>query len=128
MKTREHTKAAGGEPPSYASAARPPAPGGLTKAGHAAPAQAEPAEDADAGAKRRWLRWAVGLYVAVATVAVALGNTFDSIYWASIALFFAVASRPRGRVSKPLRFFATAAVLVLAVVQIVKSILKARAG
>ena len=128
MRTQERTKAAGGSSPSYASAARPPAPGELAKAEPAGIAQAGPEESADAGAKRKWLRWVVGLYVAIATVAVAMGNMFDSIYWASIALFFAVASQPRERVPKPLRYFATAAVLALGVFQLVRWILMLRVG
>jgi hypothetical protein len=122
MKTREPTKAADEEPRWYASAARPSTPGEMTKAEPADLAEAEPEEDA--GAKRRKMRWIVVLYVVIASVAVALGNVFDSIYWAALALFFAIAAQPRARVPKLLRYFATAAALVLAVIQIVMLILK----
>ena len=128
MKTQERPKAAVEEPRSYASAARPSAPGEMTKAEPADITKAEPEETPDAAAKRRMLRWIVGLYVVIAAVAVALGNAFDSIYWASIALFFAIAAQPRGRVPKPLRYFSIAAVSVLAVVQIVLLILKLKGG
>ncbi|MDT5272176.1 MAG: hypothetical protein QOH49_4362 [Acidobacteriota bacterium] len=122
MKTQERTKAAAAEPRWYASAAQPSTPGEMTKAEPADLTQAEPEEDA--GAKRRKMRWFVILYVVIATVAVALGNTFDSIYWAAVALFFAIAAQPRERVTKLLRYFAAAAVLVLAVIQFVMLILK----
>ena len=128
MKTQEHTKAAVEEPRPYAPAARPSTPGEMTKAEPADITKAEPEKNPDAGEKRRMLRWVVGIYVIIATVSVALGNAFDSIYWASIALFFAIAAQPRERVPKLLRYFATAAVLVLAVVQVVQLILKLKGG
>ena len=124
MKTRDRTKAAVEEPRPYAPAARPSTPGEMTKAEPADITKAEPEETPDAGAKRRKLRWLVGLYVAVAAISVALGEGFDSIYWASLALFFAIAAEPRERVPKLLRYFAIAAVVVLAVVQVVLLILK----
>jgi hypothetical protein len=126
MKTRERTKAAAEEPRSYASAARPSTPGEMTKAESADITKAEPEETPDAGVKSRKLRWIVILYVVSATVAVALGNVFDSIYWASIALFFAISMQPRERVPKLLRYFSIAAAVVLAVVQFVLLILKVR--
>lgn len=120
MKTPERTKA--GEPRWYESAAHPSTPGELTQAEPDERAQAESEEDAVA--KRRKMRWIVVTYVVIATVAVALGNVFDSLNWAAIALFFAIAAQPRERVPKLLRYFATAAVLMLAVIQIVMVILK----
>jgi hypothetical protein len=128
MKTRERTKSTAEEPRWYESAARPSAPGELTKAEPAGLTEAGPEEGEDAGAKSRRMRWIVIIYVLIATVAVALGNVFDSIYWAAIALFFAVAVQPRERVPKLLRYFSIAAVMVLGVVQIVLFILKHKAG
>ena len=124
MKTQERTKAAAGEPRPYAPAAHPSTPGEMTKAEPADITKAEPEENSDAGAKRRKMRWIVGTYVVVATIAVALGNVFDSIYWASIALLFALTLQPRERVPKLLRYFAAAVVVVLTVVQVVLLILK----
>jgi hypothetical protein len=126
MKTQERTKAAAGEPQWYAPAARPSTPGGMTKAEPADVTETEPEENPDAGAKRRKMRWIVVIYVVIATVAVALGNVFDSLYWASIAFFFAIAAQPRERVPKLLRYFAVAAVAVLAVAQFVLLILKGK--
>jgi hypothetical protein len=123
VKTRGRTKSEAEEPHWYESAARPTAPGALTKAEPDDPARAEPEEDADAVEKRRKMRWIVVTYVPIATAAVAMGNVFDSMNWAALALFFAIAAQPRERVPKLLRYFATAAVLVLAIMQIVRWIL-----
>ncbi|MFL6332800.1 MAG: hypothetical protein ACJ754_05575 [Pyrinomonadaceae bacterium] len=124
MKRQEPTKPATGEPQWYESAARVSTPGGLTKAKPGCVAKAEPGENPDAVGKRRKMRWIVGIYVVVATAAVATGNVFDSIYWAAIALFFAVSLQPRERVPKLLRYFSIAAVLALTAVQVVMLILK----
>jgi hypothetical protein len=124
LKTQERTKTAVEEPLSYASAARPATPGEMTKAEPADVTKVEPEETPDAGVKRRNLRWIVGIYVVIATVSVGLGNAFDSIYWASIALFFAIVAQPRERVPKLLRYFAIAAVVVLGILQLVLMILR----
>ncbi|HEX8283844.1 MAG TPA: hypothetical protein VF588_10840 [Pyrinomonadaceae bacterium] len=125
MERRESTKAVE-EPTPYASAARPSTPGEMTKAGVADIARADSEESPDSGEKRGKLRWFVGIYVVLATLSVALGEGFDSIYWASLALFFAIAAEPRDRVPKLLRYFAVAAVAVLGVVKLVMLILKAK--
>jgi len=122
MKSQERTKTEAEEPPWYASAARPSTPGEMTKAEPADLVQAEPEEDLVE--KRRKMRWIVVLFVVIATVAVAIGNVFASINRAAMALFYAIAAQPRERVPKFLRYFATAAVLVFAVIQIVMLILK----
>ena len=122
MKTRERTKPAADKPRPYASAEPPLTPGEMTKAEPADLVQAEPEEDLVE--KRRKMRWIVVLFVVIATVAVAIGNVFASINWAAMALFYAIAAQPRERVPKLLRYFATAAVLVFAVIQIVMLILK----
>lgn len=122
MKTPERPKAGAGEPRWYASAARPAPPGELTKAEPDDLARAEPEEDAVA--QRRTLRWVVPIVVVAATISVAAGNVLDSIFWAAAALFYAIAARPRARVPKLLRYFSIAAVVVLAVVQLVMLILK----
>lgn len=124
MKKQERTKTASEEPGWYTSAAHPSLPGELTKTEPADLVQGESEEEADA--KRRRRRWPIIIYVAVATMAVALGNVFDSMYWAAVALFFAIAAQPRERVPKLLRYFASAAVMVLAIIQTVMFILKSR--
>src|SRR5215213_3303846 len=103
MKSQERTKTEAEEPPWYASAARPSTPGEMTKAEPADLTKGEPEENPDAGMKSRKMRWIVGIYVVVASLAVARGNVFDSIFWASLALFFAIAAQPREHVSKLLR-------------------------
>lgn len=124
MKTRKPTMHTAEESRWYESAARPSTPGEMTKAEPADLAQADDEENADADAKRRKMRWAVVVYVVVATMFVALGNVFDSIYWAAAALFFAISAQPRARVPKLLRYFATAAVIVLTAVVFVRLIMK----
>ncbi len=124
MKTRERSKPTGDESGWYASAARPSTPGEMTRAEPADLAQAEDEENADAGAKRRKMRRAVVIYVAVATMFVALGNVFDSIYWAAAALFFAISAQPRARVPKLLRYFSVAAVVVLTAIVFARLIMK----
>jgi hypothetical protein len=124
MKTREREKGAAEEPRWYTAAAQPPAPGEMAQAEPADLKQAEPEKQTGAGVSSRKVRWIVGIYVVVATAAVALGNVFDSVYWASIALYFAISLQPRERVPKPLRYFSLAAVLALTVVQVVLLILK----
>ena len=126
MKTRERTKPEAEGPQWYESAARPPGPGALTKAEPDGLVRAEPEENADAVRKRRKMRRVVVLYVVIATVAVALGNVFDSLNWAALALFFAIAAQPGERVPKLLRYSAVAAVLVFGIIQIVTLILKIR--
>ena len=123
MKTQEPGKAEAGEPQWYASAARPSTPGGLTKA-EPADLTTEPEQHTGAGLSSRRVAWIVGIYVVVASVEVALGRWFDSIYWASVAFFFAISLQPRERVPKLLRYFSIAAVLVLTVVQVVMLILQ----
>jgi hypothetical protein len=126
MKTQEFTKAATVEPRPYASAARPSTPGEMTKAEPADVERVESEPTQDAGTKLRRLRWMIVPYVAIATVSVAMGDAFDSIYWASIALFFAISAQPPERVPKLLRYFSIAAMVVLGVVKVVLWILKAR--
>jgi hypothetical protein len=126
MKTQEFTKAAAVEPRPYASAARPSTPGAMTKAEPADVERAESEQTQDAGAKLRRLRWIVGLYVAIATVSVAMGDALDSIFWASIALFFALLAQPSERVPKLLRYFSIAALVMLGIVKTVLWILKTR--
>ncbi|MFL6257718.1 MAG: hypothetical protein ACJ74T_22155 [Pyrinomonadaceae bacterium] len=120
LKTQAPTRAE--EPRLYATAARPSTPGELTKAEPAGITQAEPEENADAGVKSRKLRWIVGLYVVIATVAVALGNVFDSIFWASVAFFFAVSMQPKERVPKLLLYLAFAAMFVLTVIKVISGL------
>jgi hypothetical protein len=124
MKTQEPTKSATGEPQWYASAARPSTPGELMRAEPADLTQAEPEESPEAVGKRRKMRWIIVTYVVIASAAVAMGHVFDSIYWAAIALFFAVSLQPRERVPKLLRDFSFAALLVLTAVQVVLLIMK----
>jgi hypothetical protein len=123
MKTQGRPKGAAEEPRWY-SAAHPSPPGEMTQAEPADLRQAEPEKQTGAGVSGRKVRWIVGIYVVVATIAVALGNVFDSIYWASIALLFAISLQPRERVPKLLRYFALAAVVALTVVQVVLLMLK----
>ncbi|MBV8858326.1 MAG: hypothetical protein JOZ02_15445 [Acidobacteria bacterium] len=124
MKTQEREKGAAGEPRWYESAARPSPPGQMTQAEPADLAGAEPEKSTGAGVSMRKVRWIVGIYVVVATAEVALGRWFDSIYWASVAFFFAVSLQPRERVPKPLRYFALAAMLALTVVKVVLVLLE----
>ena len=126
MKTRERTKAEVEEPRSYASAARPSTPGEMTKAEPADIRGGESEQTPDARARMMWLRVMVGLYVAIATVSMATGKGLDAIYWASIALFFAVTAQPPERVPKLLRLFSIAALVVLGVIKIVMWILEAK--
>lgn len=121
MKRQEPTKPATGEPQWYTATARPPTPGELTKA---EPADITTEPEKHTGLSSRRVGWIVGIYVVVASVEVALGRWFDSIYWAAVALFFAVSLQPRERVPKLLRYFAAAALLVLTAVQVVLLILK----
>lgn len=122
MKTRERTKPTAEESRWYESAARPSTPGEMTKAEPADLAQAE--DEENAVEKGRRMRWIVVLYVVIATIAVALGNVFDSIYWAALAFFYALAAQPRERVPKLLRYFSAAAVIVLTVVVLVRLFMK----
>ena len=124
MKPREPTKTTAKEPNWYASAARPTAPGALTKAEPADLAQTEPEQKTSVGVSRRKVRWIVGIYVVVASIALASGRGFDAVYWAAVAFFFAVSLQPRERVPKLLRYFSIAVVLVLTVVQVVMLILQ----
>ena len=126
MKTRESTKAAVGDSSSYASAARPPAPGEMTKAEPADVKGVEPEQTPEARAKLKWMRVLVGLNVVIATVSLAEGKGLDALYWASIALFFAVSAQPPGRVPKLLRVFSVAALVVLGVIKVVLWILEVR--
>lgn len=128
MKKQERAEATPEEPGWYAAAARPSTPGEMTKAEPAGVTKAEPEESPDAGANRGRLRWIVGPYVAFASVSVAQGEGFESMYWASLAFFFAVAAQPPERVPKLLRYLSIAAVVVLGVVKTVMWIQKAGAG
>jgi len=125
MKTQERAKTAAEEPRWYASAAAPPTAGALKKAEPAdiktepADLATEPEQNAGSVFSRRKVRWIVGIYVVVAAIAVAMGRGFDSIYWASIAFFFAVSLQPKERVPKLLRVFAITVMLALTVVKVV---------
>jgi hypothetical protein len=124
VKTQGRRKGAVEEPRPYAPLARTPTADGAAQAEHASVTKAEPEKDTDADWGRGKLQWVVGVYVVVAAVSGAVGERFESIYWTSFALFFAVATQPRERVPKLLRFFATAALTALVLIKVVMWILK----
>jgi hypothetical protein len=131
MKTQKTKRPAASEtlPTAY-----PPPPGelarahsaGLTNAEAAGLTKAEPEETLDAGVNLRKVRWIAGLYAALAAVALATGEEFDAMFWASFAFFFALAGESRRRVPKLVRYFALALMVALGVAQLVRWILRAR--
>jgi hypothetical protein len=119
MKTQERTKATTGE-------TLPP--GGLAKAEPGGLAAAADGETPGAGPDYRKMRWLAGLYAGVAALWVAAGDGFDAIFWASLALYFALAGESRRRVPKLVKYAAIALVTVLGVIKVVRVILQVRAG
>ena len=124
MKTRERTEPAAEGFSSYASAARPSTPGEMTKAAPADVEGAAPEQTPEARTRLKWLRVAVGLNVAIAAFSMVMGKGLDALYWASIALFFAVMAQPPERVPKLLRIFSIAALAVLGLIKVVLWILE----
>ena len=117
MKTQERTKAAAGETLPT---------GGLAKAEPDGLAAAGVGETPGAGPDHRKLRWLAGLYAGVAALWLTAGEEFDAIFWASLALYFALAGESRRRVPKLVKYAAIALVTVLGVVKVVLVILKVR--
>ena len=121
MKTREVTKAAAETLPP----ARPAPPGELAKAGPAAPASTGAGETAEAAAARhRKLRGLSGLYAALAALSLVAGEEFDAMFWATFALYFALAGETRWRVPRLVRYSAVTLIAVLTAVKLVLLILR----